>query len=81
MKIKYVFTILISILILVSLSQIAPIPPYADAVRPFYKSGYFRELDREFSIIADAFIAIKSMSRPEYAWVYLNDVASSHNRN
>ncbi len=77
MKVKYLFIILISLLLLVSLSQIFSIPPYAEDVFPFYKSGYFDELDRGFDAIADSFLAIKSMARPEYAWIFLADISKS----
>ena len=59
MKVKILFSILLVALILVSMSQIFSIPPYAGDIFPVYKSGYFKELDRGFSIITDSFIGIK----------------------
>ncbi len=74
MKVKHVFAALISLLLLVSISQILPIPPFAGDIFPVYKSGYFRELDRGFKIVADSFSGLKTMARPEYAWIFLNDI-------
>jgi hypothetical protein len=78
MKVKIIFAILISALMLVSLSQIFSIPPYAGDIFSIYKSGYFRELDRGFGVIADSFVGIKSMARPEYAWIFLSDIGIAH---
>ncbi|HOT44741.1 MAG TPA: hypothetical protein PLM53_07160 [Spirochaetota bacterium] len=74
MKVKLIFALLISFLMAVSISQIFSIPPYAGDIFTVYRSGYFRELDRGFGVIADSFIGIKSMSKPEYAWIFLKDV-------
>ena len=63
---------------LVTISQIFSIPPYAGDIFPVYRSGYFKELDREFGIIGDAFIGIKSMARPDYAWIFLSDMGLAH---
>jgi len=78
MKVKLIFAILISLLMAVSISQIFSIPPYAGDIFPVYKSGYFKELDRGFGVIADSFLGIKSMSKPEYAWIFLKDTGISH---
>jgi hypothetical protein len=77
MKVKTAFIALLSLLTLISISQIFSIPPYARDVFPVYKSGYFDELEKGFGIIADSFIAIKSMARPEYAWIFLSDLRLS----
>ncbi|OHD64830.1 MAG: hypothetical protein A2176_10975 [Spirochaetes bacterium RBG_13_51_14] len=81
MKVKFIFTILITALMLVSLSQIFSIPPYAGDLYPVYKSGYFKELDRGFRIVTDSFVGIKSMARPEYAWIFLKDIEIAHDMN
>jgi hypothetical protein len=78
MKVKIIFAILISALMLVSISQIFSIPPYAGDIFPIYKSGYFKELDRGFKVITDSFVGIKSMARPEFAWIFLSDVGIAH---
>ncbi len=78
MKAKILFSILLAALLLVSLSQIFSIPPYAGDIFPVYRSGYFKELDRGFNIIKDSFIGIKSMARPEYAWIFLSDIGIAH---
>lgn len=81
MKVKILFSILLAALILVSLSQIFSIPPYAGDLFPVYRSGYFKELDRGFNIVTDSFIGIKSMARPEYAWIFLSDIGIAHDMN
>jgi hypothetical protein len=55
-----------------------PVPPFAEDVFSIYKSGYFKELDRQFEVIADSFVGIKTMSRPAYAWVFLEDMREKH---
>jgi len=78
MKVKYLFIIMLVILLLVSFSQIFSIPPYAGDIFPAYKSGYFDELEKGFRIITDSFMGIKSMARPEYAWIFLSDIGTAH---
>ncbi len=78
MKVKIIFVILISLLMAISISQIFSIPPYAGDIFPVYKSGYFKELDRGFGVITDSFIGIKSMAKPEYAWIFLADTGIAH---
>lgn len=74
MKIKYPFLAVLFLLLAVSISQIFSIPPFAADIFGVYKSGYFRELDRGFEVIRDAFIATKMYSRPENAWILLEDI-------
>ncbi len=78
MKVKLIFAILISAVMLVSISQIFSIPPYAGDIFPVYRSGYFNELERGFGVITDSFVGIKSMAKPEYAWIFLNDTSIAH---
>ncbi|MBN2079117.1 MAG: hypothetical protein JW838_09120 [Spirochaetes bacterium] len=78
MKVKYFFVALIALLLLVSISQIFSIPPYAENIFPVYKSGYFEELERGFGIVTDSFIGIKKMARPDFAWVFLSDIEKAH---
>ncbi len=78
MKVKYLFVPLIAILLLVSISQIFSIPPYAGRIFPVYKSGYFDELERGFYVITDSFIGIKTLARPDYAWIFLSDMEKAH---
>lgn len=61
-------------LIITCIVQLFPIHPGAGNIYEYYKSGYFIELDKEFSIIKDSYIAVKSMGNPEYGWVYLADI-------
>ena len=74
MKIKYSFSAILGVLILFSISQIFFIPPYAGDIFTIYKSGYFRELDRGFLVIKEAFFGVKTMGRPVYGWIFLEDV-------
>ena len=78
MRFKYILVGLISVLLLISISQIFSIPPYADDIFPVYKSGYFTELDREFTIIKDSFLAVKTLGKPEYGWIFLEDMEKKH---
>ncbi len=78
MKIKYIFTGILSLLLLIAVSQVFSIPPYGGDVLPVYKSGYFRELDRGFRVITDSFLGIKTLSRPVYGWIFLEDMEKSH---
>ena len=77
-KIKYSVVILFSTLIVISISQIFSIPPFADDIFKIYKSGYFYELDRGFRVIKESFIAIKSMAKPAYGWIYIKDIEKEH---
>jgi len=77
MKVKYLFIAIISVLMIISISQIFSIYPYAEDILPSYKSGYFRELDRKCAVIRDSFISIKSMSKPVYGWIFLDDIKTA----
>jgi hypothetical protein len=79
MKIKYLLIIIIIILLVVSISQIFSIPPYEKDISNIYKSGYFSELEKSFNIIKESFIEIKMMSKPVYAWVFLDDIRKKYN--
>jgi len=78
MKIKYLFAGIVSVLLLISISQIFPIPPHEKDISRVYRSGYFSELDREFEIIRDSFIGIKTLGKPAYAWIFLKDLKKQH---
>ncbi len=69
---------MVSIFFIISIVQMFPVPPFAGDVFPLYRSGYFRELERQFEVIADAFVSIKTMSRPAYAWIFLDDIQNNH---
>ncbi len=69
---------MVSLFFIISIFQMFPFPPFADDVFPLYRSGYFRELDRQFEVIADAFVSIKTMSRPAYAWIFIEDIKNKH---
>ncbi len=79
MKFKYLLIIFLIILIIISISQIFSIPPYEGDIYNAYKSGYFSEIEDNNSIIADSFTGIKMMSKPVYAWIFLEDIKKKYN--
>ena len=75
MRVKYFFICLNMLFLLAAVSQVLPIPFYSDDMDGLYKSGYFKELEKECLIVTEAFISIKSMSsNPAYAWVFLKEI-------
>lgn len=78
MKIKYIIIIILVVLCGISISQIFSIPPYEKDIYNIYKSGYFSELEKSFDIIKESFVEIKMMSRPVYAWVFLDDLRKKY---
>ncbi|MCU0821181.1 MAG: hypothetical protein MUC95_01750 [Spirochaetes bacterium] len=78
MKIKYILIIILVGLCGISISQIFSIPPYEKDVYNIYKSGYFSELEKSFDIIKESFIEIKMMSKPAYAWIFLEDIRKKY---
>ncbi len=79
MIIKRVLIILFAVVWAVSFIQIFSVPPYIGDIFAIYKSGYFKELERNMYVITDSFLQIKTMSKAEYAWIYLNDVRTRFN--
>jgi len=79
MKIKFVYLALVIILLIISISQIFTIPPYAGDIYSVYKSGYFKELDRGFGVTLDSFLNIKMFSKPVYGWIFLEDMRKKFN--
>ncbi len=78
MKMKYIVLIFLIVLIIISIAQIFSIPPYAGDIYSVYRSGYFRELDRQFAVIRDSFLGIKMMAKPVYGWIFLEDIGKEH---
>lgn len=78
MIIKKIILIFLAILIVISLSQVFAIPPYSGDIYDVYKSGYFVELDKGFQIIRDSFLNIMMMSKPIYAWLFLEEIQKKH---
>ncbi len=74
MKIRFVIIFSLFLLLGISILQLFNVPPYAGDVYSLYRSGYFVELDRQFQLIRKAFIDLKTMSRPEHAWIFLKDI-------
>ncbi len=78
MKIKIALMSVTALLLAVCLLQILPVPPFAGDIFLVMKSGYFRELDRQFEVVRDSFLGIKMMARPEFAWIFLEDIKKGH---
>jgi hypothetical protein len=78
MKIKYIFMFLLGIMMVISVSQIFSIPPYAGDIFKVYQSGYFIELEKQFEVIKDSFIGIKMLGKPVYGWIFLEDIKEKH---
>lgn len=78
MKIKYMLIFLLGIMVVISVSQIFSIPPFAGDVFTVYRSGYFIELEKQFAVIRDSFIGIKTLGRPVYGWIFLEDIKEKH---
>lgn len=74
MVIKRILIGMLALLWIVSFIQIFSVPPYIGDIFGIYKSGYFKELERNMYIMTDSFLQIKTMTKPEYAWIYLNDL-------
>ncbi len=79
MIVKRVLIVMLALLWSISFIQIFSVPPYIGDIFAVYKSGYFKELERNMYIITDSFLHIKTMSKAEYAWIYLNDVQNRFN--
>jgi len=79
MKVKLSFFVILIFLIIVSMFQIFPIPPFADQLYPVYESGYFLEKRQNQEIIRDAFLEIKIHGRSEAAWLFLKNLETAHN--
>jgi len=77
MRLKYILMAALGLVLAVSLTQIFPVYPSAENIFSWYKSGYFSEIDRQYRTIADAFVQIKMSSKPEYAWVFLDDIGKT----
>lgn len=78
MKLKYIIMIILVVLCGISISQIFSIPPYEKDIYNIYKSGYFSELENSFDIITESFLEIKMMSKPVYAWIFLDDLRKKY---
>lgn len=78
MIVKKILIVMLALLWCVSFIQIFSVPPYIGDIFPIYKSGYFKELERNMHIITDSFLNIKTMTKPEYAWIYLDDMQKRH---
>ncbi len=75
MKVKIFTLISTGILLIMCLVEIFQIYPGADKILPLYKSGYFNEIDKSNDIITESFLAIKTLTQPVRAWIFLDDVS------
>ena len=81
MKVKYILITFLSALLIISIAQIFPIFPFAGDISNLYRSGYFNELEKEFEVVKDSFLSIKMMSKPVYAWIFIQDITRRHKFN
>jgi hypothetical protein len=59
-------------------SGISNLPPASLVNSGAEKSGYFKNIDKKYNIIIDSFLGIKILSRPEYAWIFVDDIEKKH---
>lgn len=78
MKIKLSLLVFFTACLLFSVSGIFNIPPASFFMPGKDKSGYFRNIDKKYEIVIDSFLGIKILSRPEYAWIFIDDVEKKH---
>lgn len=71
---KKIILAVVGLLLIISLVQIFPVPPYGEDIYPLYRSGYFHELDRLNRVVVYSFLAIKMYRSAEYGWIYLQDL-------
>ncbi len=74
MKIRIIFIAINLFLIIISLLQVFPVPPFADRLYPKFQSGYFAEMKNQQKIIREAFLNIKIDGKPESAWIFLDNL-------
>ena len=65
-------------LLLISLLQVLPVPPYSNDLYPVFKSEYFKGLDTRAGIIAQSFLGVKIYGKPEAAWIHLQDIEKKY---
>ncbi len=78
MKIKLFLIILFFFLLILSLSAVFNLLPDSFFSSGIQKSGYFENIDKKYEIIADSFIGIKILTKPEYAWIFIDDIEKKH---
>lgn len=78
MKIRVIFIGINLFLLVISLLQVFPVPPYSETLYPRFESGYFAELRNQQEIIRDAFLNIKIEGKPESAWIFLHNLKEKY---
>lgn len=78
MKIKFFLVVFLLILLIISLAAVFNIPYHYTLFPSLYKSGYFENIDKKYEIITESFIGIKILTKPEYAWIFIDDIEKKH---
>lgn len=78
MKIKFFLLLFFLFLLIISLTAVFNLPSHYALYPGLYKSGYFKNIDKKFEIIIDSFIGIKILTKPEYAWIFIDDLEKKH---
>lgn len=79
MKIKILFISFLLLLLLFSISGIFNLPPSVFFQPGLKSSGYFENIDKKYEVIIDSFIGIKILAKPEYAWIFIDEIEQKHN--
>lgn len=78
MKLKVFLIIFFLLMLVFSLSAVLNFPPHSVLPWGSYKSGYFKNIDKKYEVIADSFIGIKILTKPEYAWIFIEEIEKKH---
>ncbi len=79
MKIKILIMSFFLFMLIFSVSGIFNLPPSTFLQPGLSSSGFFRNIDKKYEAIIDSFIGIKILSRPEYAWIFIDEIEKKHN--
>ncbi len=79
MKLKILIVFFLSFMLIFSVLGIFNLPPSTFLQPGLTSSGYFKNMDKKYEAIIDSFIGIKIFSKPEYAWIFLDEIEKKHN--
>lgn len=79
MKIKILGMSFFSLMLIFSILGIFNLPPSTFLQPGINSSGYFKNIDEKYEVIIDSFIGIKILSKPEYAWIFIDEIKKKHN--
>lgn len=79
MKLKIMIVSFLFFMLVISVLGIFNLPPFAFFQPGLSSSGYFRNIDKKYEVIVDSFIGIKISSRPDYAWIFIDEIEKKHN--